>query len=208
GGLGGGGLVGGGARPLPAVAPARPSPSSVGRFGTMLGRSPARRAAFALLDRAARASAPGLLGGETGTGEGQAAPAAPRASARRGGPFVTLDCGAVPASLLESELFGHERGAFTGAVEARAGVFEAAHGGTLFLDEIGEMPLELQPKLLRALENREIRRVGSNRYQPVDLRVIAATNRDLPAEVNARRFRSDLYYRLPALKVPLPPLPT
>src|SRR5262249_30054295 len=139
-----------------------------------------------------------------GTGKGRAAEAVHRAGARRGGPFVVVDCGSIPANLLESELFGHEKGAFTGAEARRVGAFEEADGGTLFLHEIGEMAPELQPKLLRALENREIRRVGSNRYQPVDLRVIAATNRDLRAEMNARRFRSDLYYRLAVVKVRLP----
>jgi two-component system, NtrC family, response regulator GlrR len=117
-----------------------------------------------------------------------------------------IDCGAVPPDLLESELFGHERGAFTGAVAAREGAFEAAAGGTIFLDEIGELGADLQPKLLRVLERREIKRVGTNKYVPVDVRVVAATNRNLRAEVNAHRFRSDLFYRLAVVKVRLPPL--
>src|SRR5439155_13412245 len=119
----------------------------------------------------------------------------------RAGPFVVVDCGAIPPALLESELFGHERGAFTGAVERRIGACEEAHGGTLFLDELGELPLPLQPKLLRALEEREIRRVGSNQYRAVDVRVIAATNRDLRGAINQGTFRADLYFRLAVLRV-------
>jgi transcriptional regulator with PAS, ATPase and Fis domain len=129
------------------------------------------------------------------------------AESRRGdGPFIVVDCGAIPGQLLESELFGYERGAFTGAVSARMGAFEAAHGGTVFLDEIGELGLDLQPKILRVLESRKIKRVGSNNYVPVDVRVIAATNRDLRGEVAAKRFRSDLYYRLAVLHIQLPSL--
>src|SRR5262249_40139731 len=127
-------------------------------------------------------------------------------SARRDGPFVVVDCATLPPDLLESELFGHERGAFTGAVAAREGAFEAAASGTIFLDEIGELSPNLQPKLLRVLERREVRRVGSAEYTPVDVRVIAATNRNLHAEVNAHRFRSDLYYRLAVIVIRLPPL--
>src|SRR5262249_51454825 len=126
------------------------------------------------------------------------------ASARAARPFIVVDCGAIPPDLIESELFGHERGAFTGAVSARAGAFEAAHGGTIFLDEIGELPAALQPKLLRALERREVKRIGQTRYMPVDVRVIAATNRNLRGEVNAGRFRADLYYRLAVLEIRLP----
>jgi DNA-binding NtrC family response regulator len=127
-------------------------------------------------------------------------------SRRRGGPFVVVDCAAVPATILESELFGHERASFTGASGRRVGAFEEASGGTVFLDEIGELPLDLQPKLLRVLERHEIRRIGSNQYFPVDVRVVAATNRDLRTEVNGGRFRADLYYRLAVLKIVLPPL--
>jgi two-component system response regulator GlrR len=180
--------------------------SRASRFGALIGTSHAMRGAFALLERAAASSATVLLEGETGTGKGKAAESIHAVSARRGGPFVTLDCSALPANLLESELFGHERGSFTGAAGTRIGAFEEASGGTVFLDEIGEMPLDLQPKLLRVLESREIRRVGSNQQRPVDVRVIVATNRDLRAEVNAGRFRSDLYFRVAVLKIGLPAL--
>jgi transcriptional regulator with PAS, ATPase and Fis domain len=176
------------------------------RFGAMVGRSVAMRAAFALLERAAAGSSTVLLEGETGTGKEAAADAIHREGPRQDQPFIVVDCGAIPGELLESELFGHERGAFTGAVTARQGAFEAAAGGTLFLDEIGELSSDLQPKLLRALEGREVKRLGANHYTPVDVRVIAATNRNLRTEVNARKFRSDLYYRLAVLEVRLPPL--
>jgi two-component system, NtrC family, response regulator GlrR len=180
--------------------------SAASRFGSMIGESAAMRATFALLERAATTHSTVLLEGETGTGKEEAALSIHAASPRAGGPFVVVDCGAMPAALLESELFGHERGAFTGAATQRVGSFEEAHGGTVFLDEIGELPLELQPKLLRVLERREIRRLGSNAYRPVDVRVIAATHRDLRAGVNGETFRSDLYYRLAVLRVALPPL--
>jgi DNA-binding NtrC family response regulator len=176
------------------------------QFGSLVGRSVAMRTTFAILERAAGSDATVLLEGETGTGKEGAAEALHLASARRDQPFVVLDCSSIPANLLESELFGHERGSFTGASGRRIGAFEEASGGTIFLDEIGELPPELQPKLLRVLEQREVRRVGGNSVIPVDVRVIAATNRDLRAEVNAGRFRSDLYFRLAVIKVPLPPL--
>jgi transcriptional regulator with GAF, ATPase, and Fis domain len=146
------------------------------------------------------------LEGETGTGKEVAARSIHQESDRRDGPFVVVDCGAVPPELLESELFGHQRGAFTGAVAARGGAFEAATGGTIFLDEIGELNSDLQPKLLRVLERREIKRVGSDHYNPVDVRVVAATNRNLQMEVTGKRFRSDLYYRLAVVTVRLPAL--
>jgi DNA-binding NtrC family response regulator len=176
------------------------------RFGSLLGQSLAMRTTFALLERVAVANATVLLEGETGCGKGAAAESIHRASARRHGPFIVIDCGALPAALLESELFGHERGAFTGAQTRRVGAFEAANGGTVFLDEIGELPAELQPKLLRVLENRHVRRVGSNAYVPVDVRVVTATHRDLRADVNAGRFRSDLFFRLAVVRITLPPL--
>jgi DNA-binding NtrC family response regulator len=180
--------------------------SSRTQLGGLVGRSPAMRAAFALLERAAASDATVLLAGETGTGKSETARAIHTESARRAGPFVTVDLAAMPASLIESELFGHERGAFTGAVERRAGAFEAASGGTVFLDEIGELPLELQAKLLGVLETRRVRRLGSPLDHPVDVRVIVATHRDLRAEVNRGRFRADLYFRLAVIQVALPAL--
>jgi two-component system, NtrC family, response regulator GlrR len=176
------------------------------RFGRMIGRSAAMRAVFALCEQAAASDATVLIEGETGTGKEATAEAIHRESARRDGPFVVVDCGAIPPQLLESELFGHERGAFTGAVAPRQGAFQAAAGGSIFLDEIGELALDLQPKILRALEQREVKPIGVSHYTAVDVRVLAATNRNLREEVTARRFRSDLYYRLAVLRVRLPPL--
>jgi two-component system, NtrC family, response regulator GlrR len=176
------------------------------KFGRMVGQSTPMHALFALLRRASACDATVLIDGETGTGKEVSALAVHENSARASGPFIVVDCGAIPAQLLESELFGYERGAFTGAVAARTGAFEAADGGTIFLDEIGELSLDLQPKILRALEGRKIKRVGSNNYFPIDVRVIAATNRNLREEVAQKRFRSDLYYRLAVLHIKLPPL--
>jgi DNA-binding NtrC family response regulator len=175
-------------------------------FGDLVGESLAMRAIFAKLERAAKSDATVLLEGETGTGKEVTAESIHDESPRSKHRLVTVDCSAIPTHLLESELFGHERGAFTDAREARVGAFEHANGGTIFLDEIGELGLELQPKLLRALEDRTIKRVGSNTYLPIDVRVIAATNRNLKIEVNQKRFRSDLYYRLAVLEIRLPPL--
>jgi DNA-binding NtrC family response regulator len=176
------------------------------RFGRLGGGSVAMRAAFAQLEAAAASSATVLLQGESGTGKELAAEALHTESSRRDGPFVVVDCGAIPANLLEVELFGHEAGAFTGATARRIGAFEAASGGTLVLDELGELALELQPKLLRALDRHEIQRVGSSERIATDVRVIAATNRNLREEVNAHRFRSDLYFRLAVVPITLPPL--
>jgi two-component system response regulator GlrR len=176
------------------------------RFGGLVGTSPPMRRLFELLLRAANSDATVLIEGETGTGKEVSALAVHANSTRANAAFIVVDCGAIPAQLLESELFGYERGAFTGAVTARTGAFEAADGGTIFLDEIGELGLDLQPKILRALEGRKIKRVGSNDYLPIDVRVIAATNRNLREEVAAKRFRSDLYYRLAVLHVKLPSL--
>jgi len=189
-----------------ATEPVNVPISTRDQFGIMVGRSMAMRRAFSVLERAAASNATVLLGGETGTGKEAAAESIHRESARADGPLVVIDCGAIPGNLLESELFGHEKGAFTGADRQRTGAFEEANGGTLFLDEIGELDVDLQPKLLRALERREIKRVGSTKYMPVDVRIVAATNRNLRAEVNAKTFRSDLYYRLAVVEVALPPL--
>jgi DNA-binding NtrC family response regulator len=180
--------------------------SDATQFGGLIGVSVAMRTTFALLERAAQSDATVLLEGETGTGKEGAAESIHAASARRNGPFVVVDCSALPSHLLESELFGHEHGAFTGSVGRRIGAFEEAHEGTIFLDEIGELAPELQPKFLRVLESREVRRLGSNTYQSLNVRVIAATNRDLRAEVNQGRFRSDVYFRLAVVKVGLPAL--
>jgi two-component system response regulator HydG len=175
-------------------------------FCGMLGRSPAMQDVFSLIQRLAPHAKIVLVNGETGTGKELAARAFHMAGPRRGKPFVTINCSAVVDTLFESELFGHVKGAFTGAVETKAGLFEAAHGGTLFLDEVGELPLAVQAKLLRALENGEVQRVGSLQPKKVDVAVIAATNRDLRSEVAAGRFRGDLFYRLNVVGVTLPPL--
>jgi transcriptional regulator with GAF, ATPase, and Fis domain len=180
--------------------------SSRERFGGLIGQSVPMRIAFTLLERAAAVDDTVLLEGETGTGKELAAEGLHEEGPRAGGPFVIFDCSAVAPNLMESELFGHVRGAFSGAVADREGAFEAADGGTLFLDEVGELPLELQPKLLRALERFEVRRVGSNSARRVDVRVVAATNRTLSEEVAQRRFREDLYFRLAVVRVALPPL--
>jgi len=176
------------------------------RFGRLVGGSVAMRAAFAQLEAAAASTSTVLLQGESGTGKELAAEALHTEGPRRDGPFIVVDCGAIPANLLEVELFGHEPGAFTGATTRRIGAFEAASGGTLLLDELGELALELQPKLLRALDRHEIQRIGSPTRIATDVRVIAATNRNLREEVNAHRFRSDLYYRLAVVPITLPPL--
>ena len=176
------------------------------RFGRLRGASVAMRAVYALLETAAPAPTTVLVQGESGTGKDLAAESLHAESPRCDGPFIVVDCGAIPPALLESELFGHEAGAFTGATSARAGAFELASGGTIVLDEIGELALDLQPKLLRVLDRHEIQRVGSSQRIAVDVRVVASTNRDLKAEVNAKRFRSDLYFRLAVLVVRMPPL--
>jgi transcriptional regulator with GAF, ATPase, and Fis domain len=176
------------------------------RFGDVIGSSSRMRELFADLDRIANTELTLLIEGETGTGKDVIAEAVHRASGRAEGPFVVFDCSAVAPNLAESELFGHERGAFTGAVATRVGVFEQAHGGTLFLDEIGELPRDLQPKLLRALEKREVRRLGGAKTISVDARIVAATNRNLAAEVRRGTFREDLYFRLTGTHVTVPPL--
>ncbi|MCA9587137.1 MAG: sigma 54-interacting transcriptional regulator [Myxococcales bacterium] len=180
--------------------------SDAAAFGELLGSSVAMRRVYALLERVAETDTTVLLTGETGTGKDAAARSLHRASRRSAGPFVAVDAGAIPENLFESELFGHVRGAFTGADALRRGVFEEADGGTLFLDEIGELPLGLQAKLLRVLETKTIRRVGDSKTLPVDVRLVAATNRSLAEAVNDGTFREDLYYRLCVVEVRMPPL--
>jgi len=181
-------------------------PSDADHFERLVGQSVAMREVFGILERVAPTDLTVLITGETGTGKELACRAVHNRSRRHSGPFVVFDCGAAAENLIESELFGHQRGAFTGAVEARPGVFEMAQNGTIFIDEIGELPLELQPKLLRVLEQREIRRIGSTGTKPIDVRVVAATNRNLRDEVDAGRFREDLYYRLAVVEMAMPPL--
>ncbi len=176
------------------------------RFGRLIGESKTMRSTFARLARVAARDMTVLLEGESGTGKELAAEAIHESSSRQSGPFVVMDCAAVPRTLIESELFGHERGAYTGALHARPGAFVRAHGGTIFLDEIGELDLALQPRLLGALERREVKPIGSSRAMPIDVRVVAATNRDLRRLVNEGAFREDLYYRLAVACVRLPPL--
>ncbi|MCA9585630.1 MAG: sigma 54-dependent Fis family transcriptional regulator [Myxococcales bacterium] len=175
-------------------------------FGDAFGTAPVMRHLFATLAEAAASEISVLLEGESGVGKDVLARAIHGTSPRREGPFVVVDCGTIPANLIESELFGHVRGAFTGASEDRRGVFEEAHGGTLFFDELGELPVEMQPKLLRALESREIRPVGGNRTRRVDVRVVSATNRRLAEAARRGDFREDLYYRLAVARVTVPPL--
>jgi DNA-binding NtrC family response regulator len=175
-------------------------------FGQLVGSSVAMRKLFVVLERIAASETNVLIEGESGTGKELVASEIVGRGPRADDPFVVVECGAISPSLVESELFGHVRGAFTGADRDRIGAFEAADGGTVFLDEIGELRLELQPKLLRAIEAREIRRVGENKPRKVNVRVISATNRDLEREVNRARFREDLYFRLAVLNVRMPPL--
>ncbi|HAN32685.1 MAG TPA: sigma-54-dependent Fis family transcriptional regulator [Myxococcales bacterium] len=176
------------------------------KFGRMLGQSAQMREIFALLAKVAATDVTALVQGESGTGKELVAEALHEHSGRRPGPFVIFDCSAVQRNLVESELFGHVRGAYTGAIAARDGAFVEADGGTLFLDEIGELDLDLQPKLLRALDNREVRPVGGGQRRKVDVRLVAATNRDLSAMVQEGTFRQDLFYRLNVVKIQLPPL--
>ncbi len=176
------------------------------RFGGVFGSSVPMREVFATLEKVAPSDLTILVEGETGTGKEVVARAIHDRSRRSGRPFVVLDCSAIPDTLAESTLFGHEQGAFTGAIQLHKGVFEQADGGTVFLDEIGELPLELQPKLLRVLENQQLKRVGGNKTISVDVRLLAATNRDLRRMVAEGGFREDLYFRLSVINVELPPL--
>jgi DNA-binding NtrC family response regulator len=176
------------------------------RFGELYGESLTMRQLFGTLNRVAQSESTVLIEGESGTGKELAATEIARRGPRQGAAFIIVDCSAISPNLIESELFGHTKGAFTGADKNRMGAFEAANGGTIFLDEIGEMPLDMQPKLLRALEAREIRRTGENEPRKIDVRVIAATNRRLEREVNRGRFREDLFFRLSVVTVRMPPL--
>lgn len=175
-------------------------------FHGLVGGSEKMRKLYATLERVAKANVPVLIRGETGTGKELVAQAIHDASPRAGGPFVVVDCGAIPETLLDSEFFGHTKGAFTGAVDERKGAFEAAGGGTVFLDEIGEVPLSMQPKLLRVLESRAIRRVGEVHYRSVDVRFVCATHRDLLKMVSQGTFREDLYFRLSVVPLEVPSL--
>ncbi len=174
--------------------------------GELVARSPAMRRVLTLAHTVAKVDSTVLLIGESGTGKDRLARLIHDGSARAGGPLLAINCGAITETLLESELFGHVRGAFTGATRDRPGLFEASSGGTLFLDEVGELPAVVQVKLLRALQEREIRRVGDNQSRPIDVRIVAATNRDLAADVASGRFRRDLYYRLRVVELAVPPL--
>ena len=187
-------------------APAPVVLSEAMRFGRMVGASPEMRRLYPICKRIALADVPLVIEGETGTGKEVLAEAIHEASRRAAGPFIVFDCTTAPPNLLESALFGHERGAFTGAVASRKGVFEEAHGGTLLIDEIGELDVTLQPKLLRAIERAEVQRVGATAWTRVDARIIAATRRDLDHEVQVGRFRDDLFYRLAVARIELPPL--
>jgi two-component system, NtrC family, response regulator GlrR len=186
--------------------PAQLALSRAASFGDALGGTVVMRALFAMLERAAQSDETVLLAGESGTGKELLARAIHQRSPRRTGPFAVFDCSATAESLFESELFGYAKGAFTGADAPRAGIFEAAHGGTLFIDEIGELPLHLQPALLRAVESKHVRRLGSNEWVPFDARIVAATHRDLEALAAKGTFRHDLYYRLCVVKARVPPL--
>lgn len=176
------------------------------RFGPLVGASPKMRRVFGVLEKISATPLSVLILGETGTGKEVVAKAIHEASPRKGKPFVVVDCGSIPATLAESILFGHEKGAFTGATERKKGALAEADGGTLFLDELGELPIDLQPKLLRALAERQVKRVGGTAFEGMDVRVLAATRRDLHAEMNAGRFRSDLFFRIAQVKVELPSL--
>ena len=175
-------------------------------FGRVVGASPEMRRLYPLCERLAAADVPLVIEGETGTGKELLAESLHEKSARANGPFVVFDCTAVPPNLIEATLFGHERGAFTGAIASNKGLFQEAHGGTLLIDEVGDLDVALQPKLLRAIERAEVRPLGANRWVSVDVRVMAATRRDLDKEIQAGRFRDDLFYRLAVARIELPPL--
>lgn len=191
---------------LPEEEIVEPAESEADSFGQLLGRDSKMRRMFNLLQDVSPNDATVLIEGDTGTGKELIAEEIHNHSKRNKGPFVVFDCGAVPRELIESALFGHMKGSFTGAVADRRGAFAEANGGTIFLDEIGELPIDMQPALLRVLDKRAVRRVGANQYEKVDVRVVAATNRDLREEVTKKSFREDLYYRLAVIRVHLPAL--
>jgi two-component system, NtrC family, response regulator PilR len=208
-------VAGSGSPLVPPAAPPPPpsprvrspaSPPGAGAMGRMAGRSLAMQAVRALVHKVARSMAPVLVQGESGTGKELVARAIHEVSARGAQPFVAVNCGAIPEQLLEAEFFGYRKGAFTGAAEDRAGFFHAANGGTLFLDEIGDLPIAMQSKLLRAIQERAVRPIGATAELQVDVRLLSATHKDLAAEVQAGRFRQDLYYRLNVIQIRVPPL--
>ena len=199
----------------PSAAPPRPAAASSGSQATaasragmarLVGRSPAMNHVRMLVDKVSRSMAPVMVTGESGTGKELVARAIHLASARAAGPFVPVNCGAIPEALLEAEFFGYRKGAFTGATEDRPGFFQAAQGGTLFLDEIGDLPLLMQSKLLRAIQERSVRPLGATAEVPCNARIVSATHRDLPLEVQAGRFRQDLFFRLNVIHIPVPAL--
>jgi DNA-binding NtrC family response regulator len=190
----------------PLFKPIDIAPSTDDQFGSLVGHSVRMRQIFTMLERVAKTDATVVIFGETGTGKSAIAQAIHEASARKSGPFITVDCGAIAENLIESELFGHEKGAFTGATAMRKGALERANGGTLFIDELVDLRLDLQPRLLRVLEEREVRRVGGNDAIKLDVRIIAASRFDLWREVEAKKFREDLYFRLAVFTIPLPSL--
>ncbi|MFT3819332.1 MAG: sigma-54 dependent transcriptional regulator [Rubrivivax sp.] len=188
------------------AAPIEPAPPAAAALRRLAGQSAAMQQVRSLVERVARGMAPVLVQGESGTGKELVARAIHEVSPRAGQHFIAVNCGAIPEALLEAEFFGYRKGAFTGATEDRQGFFQAAHGGTLFLDEIGEMPLSMQSKLLRVIQERAVRPVGSTAELPVNVRIVSATHKDLAAEVAAGRFRQDLFYRLNVIQIPVPPL--
>lgn len=188
------------------LRPEKVTVPTIPAFGPLVGKSEAMRKIFDRLSKVAPTDLTLLIGGDTGTGKELAAQAVHMASDRKNKPFIVVDCGSIPPTLAEATLFGHERGAFTGAVDKHASPFQDADGGTIFMDELGELPLEVQPKLLRALAERRVKSVGGSTYRPFDVRVIAATRRDLVRAVNGGAFRSDLYFRVAQVKVELPSL--
>ncbi|HTE54470.1 MAG TPA: sigma 54-interacting transcriptional regulator [Kofleriaceae bacterium] len=191
---------------LPEEEIVNPEPAEESAFGHLIGGDTKMRQLFKLMQDVATTDATVLIEGETGTGKELIAEEIHNHSHRKDGPFVVFDCGSVPRELIESALFGHVKGSFTGAIGDRRGAFADAHAGTIFLDEIGEMALDLQPSLLRVLDKKAVRRVGSNTYERIDVRVVAATNRDLRAEVAKKSFREDLYYRLAVIRLSVPPM--